>query len=326
MRFYITGECGFIARNLKIVLEQRGHEVASSDDELMIKIGQENCVYRNSSLAWSKFFDMKNVDVVIHNAAVVGTDVVALQPSEATLTNVQGTKNIVDACSTLGIPVCFLGTSVIYRTECYQDVEIDETSEVLPKTYYGVLKHAGDQIISTAKIDASIVRPLFAYGGVGDMNSLIAKTLFASWKKRNNLSIFLDPNKIKDYIHVLDFCDAVAIVCEQKIWNEDLIVSAQDPRPISAVVECLREYCDPAWPLEKFLTWLPETDYLGNHRLSSAKFRKLTNWTPKQTLEQGIASAAQDIQREMSSINSDYDPLKYLDKAALLGLDLKQNF
>ena len=340
MKFFITGERGFIARNLRTVLTARGHDVFSSQNNpatsRMAKVHldpnlplgeREPCIHKNSAGDWAKLFELEQIEVVIHNAAVVGTDVVALHPTEAVLSNVQGTHHIVKACEIAKVPVCYMGTSVVYRVERYQDTEIDESSEILPKTFYGVLKNASDQIVSTSRTDASIVRPLFAYGGVGDMNSLIAKMLFSSWDKREKLPMFLDPGKIKDYIHVVDFCEAVALVCERKLWNEDLIVSAQSPMSIRDVVEVVRKHCNPDWPLEKFLTWHPEMDYSGNHRLSSSKFRALTGWSPRISLERGVELAAWDIRGDVLSLDrSDYDPMKNLTRAEARGLNLKEHF
>ena len=89
MKVLVTGESGFIAENLIRVLKKRGHSPVLINDSNVsrIKTG-EVCVHRNNYEQWA--FHLKNlqVDLVVHNAAVVGTDVVALNPTEATLTNV----------------------------------------------------------------------------------------------------------------------------------------------------------------------------------------------------------------------------------------------
>ena len=99
MRIFVTGEKGFIGKNLINRMSTRHCPV---DDDLVdygnyfirFTDKREPCVHGNSIQAWQTFFKSENVDVVIHNAAVVGTDVVALNAQESTLTNVQGTYNI----------------------------------------------------------------------------------------------------------------------------------------------------------------------------------------------------------------------------------------
>ena len=75
--------------------------------------------------------------------------------------------------------------------------------------------------------------------------------------------------------------------------------------------------------LESIISWLPETDYLGNHILSSEKFRNATGWSPKITLDDGIQNSW------MTLINSplkDYNPLKYLNDAKEKQVDLTEYY
>ena len=85
----------------------------------------EPCIHSNDIQSWQNFFQVNEIDVVIHNAAKVGTDVVALNAEESTLTNVQGTYNICRAAKSLDIPVCYMGTTVIYDTPKYQNDAIE---------------------------------------------------------------------------------------------------------------------------------------------------------------------------------------------------------
>ena len=321
MKVLVTGESGFIAENLIRVLKKRGHTpIVIHDSNLSrIKTG-EVCVHRNSHEQWA--FHLKNlgVDLVVHNAAVVGTDVVALNPTEATLTNISGTYNIVRACNEVNIPVCYLGTTVIYDTAKYQEEEITEESVLNPTTFYGIQKLAGEQIIRTHSKHWLVMRPLFAFGGVGDMNSLIAKSVYAKKNNRDFIDMFLDPDKIKDYLYVDDFCEAVSIGCEKGLFGNDYNVAAETPYKVHDIIRMLESELDQ--DLSSVIKWHAETDYLGNHRLSCRKFRSDTGWKPKHDLNAGIKKAVEDI----ASDESEYDPLVHLDEAKSLGLDLTQFF
>ena len=135
MRVVITGEKGFIASNLLKSLNKYNIELM----KLNLKSGKisypgktnsndEMCVYRNTIRDWTLLFETLKIDMVIHNAAVVGTDVVALDPNKATLTNVAGTYNIIMAANAADIPIIYLGTTVMYNTQMYQDGLIYENS------------------------------------------------------------------------------------------------------------------------------------------------------------------------------------------------------
>ena len=203
MRVMITGEEGFIAKNLPASFEALGHEFVSllNNKSLTCLDTGEPCVYRNTEDQWAEELSKNEVDLIVHNAAVVGTDVVALNSSESTQSNVTGTYNICRAARKLNIPVCYIGTTVIYDTAAYQRNVIHETSVRYPRTLYGIQKRASEDIVMSVCKDYNIVRPLFAYGGVGDMNSLISKTFYAATKGVEEIDMFLDPSKIKDYMH-----------------------------------------------------------------------------------------------------------------------------
>lgn len=321
MRILVTGESGFIAENLIKTLTRRGHTPVLIHDANVsrIKTG-EVCVHRNTHDVWAHHLKNLGVDLVVHNAAVVGTDVVALNPNEATLSNVAGTYNIVRACNSANIPVCYLGTTVIYDTAKYQEEEITEESGLNPTTLYGVQKLAGEQIVKTHAKHWIVMRPLFAYGGVGDMNSLIAKTVFAKKNDRVLIDMFLDPSKIKDYLYVNDFCDAVSIGCEKGLFGNDYNIAAETPYKTSDIIRKVESHLK--MDLSSVVKWHPDTDYLGNHRLSSKKFRADSGWSPSHDLDEGIKKSIEDI----VSDGSGYDPLVHLDSARELGVDLTQFF
>jgi dTDP-glucose 4,6-dehydratase len=318
MRIFITGEDGFIAKNLPKSLEKFGSESVSLGEDMNVR-GTEVCVYNNSVEAWAEALKSKGVDLIIHNAAVVGTDVVAMDPGESTLSNVTGTHTICRAAKRLGIPVCYIGTTVVYDTPKYQDTWITEESAKCPRTLYGIQKLAAENIVTTHCDRWLVIRPLFAYGGVGDMNSLIAKTFYSFIKNKNRkIDMFLDPTKYKDYMHVEDFCDAVSIACHGDTWNDDFNVSAETPLETGAIIELMSDIVGS--DLAGCVNWHTNTDYLGNHRLSSKKFRTSYDWNPSFSLSSGIRTAWESIQKG----NDSYNPLKYLDQAKENNIDLTE--
>lgn len=321
MRVFITGEAGFIGRNLPASFRKLGHSVVSGiGSDLKSTEKCEPCVHRNTRSQWTTFFKEKLIDLVVHNAAVVGTDVVALNQEESTLTNVAGTHNICQAAKDANIPVCYMGTSVIYDTPSYQDSAITECSIISPSTFYGAQKLSGEFVVKSTVKDWLIMRPLFAYGGVGDMNSLIAKTFYAHKNKKGSLDMFLDPYKYKDYMHVEDFCDAVALACDKGLWGNDFNVSAEEPIQTLDIIEKMSQVCGS--DLGYILKWHPETDYLGNHVLSSKKFRGVTGWSPNYTFDKGIVKSW----RSILSAGASYNPLSHLEEAESKSVNLKEFF
>ena len=319
MRIFITGEKGFIGSNIveRIKLFDDIEFVSGENTTMIYHKDCEPCVYRNDIEDWKAFFARNRVDVVIHNAATVGTDVVALDSNRSTLTNVAGTYNISRAAKQLDIPVCYMGTTVIYDTKNYQNEQIEERSDRGPHTLYGCQKLCAEDVIKSQTGKWMIVRPLFAYGGIGDMNSLIAKSIYGAINGKTQIDMFLDPTKIKDYMHVNDYCDAVLTAISQGLWYQDWNVAAETPLMTGEIIDLIQEVTH--LNLTDVVRWHPKTDYLGNHMLTSWKFRKVSGWSPKIDLETGIRMSFESIMKSKG-----YNPLKFLEEAKARNIDLTE--
>ena len=325
MRIFITGEKGFIGTNLNARGILHNVTIINKDNTKYDNYftarteKHEPCVHGNSISEWENFFTSEKIDVVIHNAAVVGTDVVALNSKESTLTNVEGTYTICRAARKLNIPVCYMGTTVIYNTKNYQNEQIEERSDRGPHTLYGCQKLCAEDIIKSQSSKWMIVRPLFAYGGIGDMNSLIAKSIYGALNNKKQIDMFLDPTKIKDYMHVNDYCDAVLTAITQNLWYQDWNVAAETPLMTGEIIDLIQEVTN--LNLTDVVKWHPNTDYLGNHMLSSWKFRNVSGWSPKIDIATGIRMSFDSIM-----ISEGYNPLKYLEQAKERNIDLTEYY
>ncbi len=326
MRIAITGEKGFIAKNLAIEINKQGHEFVSLDnseyanDYMIYTENNEVCVYSNSIDEWVDLFDNLDLDVIVHNAAVVGTDVVALNSVEAINTNVLGTKIITEAANISGLLNVYFGTTVIYDTYAYQESDITENSTVFPRTDYAIQKYAGEMIVRNNAKEWIVARPLFAYGGEGDMNSLIAKSLFGVKNNIENIDMFLNPEKIKDYMHVEDFCANVLSLISSNVRNEDFNITANNPFSTLEIISMIEEASGSS--LENVIKWHPETDYLGNHRLTNKKFVDFMKFSQTRTLKEGIMQSWESIK----DASENYNPLVHLNQAKSLDIDLNQVF
>jgi nucleoside-diphosphate-sugar epimerase len=326
MRIGITGEKGFIATNLSKEIIKQGHEFISIDRSeyattmMLYTDSNEVCVYSNSAESWTNLFKSLKLDCIVHNAAVVGTDVVALNPEHSMNTNILGTQTILEAANNCNMLIVYTGTTVIYDTYKYQETDILENSEIFPRTNYAIQKYAGEMFIRNNAKEWLVTRPLFAYGGEGDMNSLIAKSLYGIKNGIENIDMFLNPEKIKDYMHVEDFCHSVVRLIDSEVRNEDFNITACNPYNTLEIVNMIEEVTGHS--LENIVKWHPETDYLGNHRLSNKKFVDFMKYSKAKTLKEGIRQSWESIK----SSDEKYNPLKYLDQASKEGVDLKQFF
>ena len=311
---YITGENGFIARNLILQLEKNAnYEVINNKTNNLLNYKRGEIDFVNNDYDKLKQFLIdNNTDIIVHSGAIVGTDVCALYPKETILNNVFGTYNISHIAKELNIPVVYLGTTVIYDTslEEVQNGYITENSIINPITLYGITKYEGEIIVKNLLDNYVILRPLFCYGGVRDMNSLMAKTIYADIvNRKDTFKIFLDKQYYKDYMHVNDFVNAIILAIDCELWtkNTDYNISLMEPKNTREIYETILDVTNIT---KDRVEWMPKTDYLKNHRIDNKKFREDTNWQPKISLIEGIKIQYESIRK---NINEDYNPLKHLD-------------
>jgi nucleoside-diphosphate-sugar epimerase len=151
------------------------------------------------------------------------------------------------------------------------------------------------------------------------MNSLIAKSIYGALNGKTKIDMFLDPFNIKDYMHVNDYCDGVLTAVSKEMWQDDWNLAAETPLMTGAIVQKIQEVTN--LKLDDVITWHPLTDYLGNHRLTSSKFRNASEWKPQITLEQGIKMSYDSILK-----SKDYNPLMYLEEAKNKNIDLTEYY
>jgi nucleoside-diphosphate-sugar epimerase len=333
-RAFLTGENGFIAKNLVRVAGDRIKFINDprSDYKPVGWVINRHYLNNKGEVDFSEnreelleFLKEMKCNLIIHNGAIVGTDVCGLHPKEAVINNVYGTFNIAMIAKKLKIPVVYLGTTVIYDTQKIQEDWIVENSPIFPRTLYASTKYEGELIIRAYCRESKycILRPLFCYGGEGDMNSLIAKSVHNHFYRQKPFKIFLNPEKYKDYMHVDDFCEAIIIAATTPyIMNfcTDFNISVDDAIRTYEVADNLRK----AGINTDFIKWVPETDYLGNHRVSNRKFRiaARNTWSAKIPLISGIEKTIDEI----VNMKSYYNPFEHLDEIEKKGIDIETHY
>lgn len=100
-------------------------------------------------------------DLVIDTHSITAVDYCELYPEEAWLVNVEGTKNIAEACKTFGSKLVFLSSDYIFdgRKGSYS-----EKDKPKPLNYYGRTKLIGEKIIEALDVNHIIVRTAVLYG------------------------------------------------------------------------------------------------------------------------------------------------------------------
>jgi dTDP-4-dehydrorhamnose reductase len=128
-----------------------------------------------------EIFDEVNPEVVIDTAAIHNVDYCETHKDEAWKVNVEGTRNVADACKKQNARMIFVSTDYVFDGNKGLYTEEDSTN---PISYYGVTKLEGERAVAEALNNYAIARPSVIYGYVptDQRESSSGKPLnFAMW-------------------------------------------------------------------------------------------------------------------------------------------------
>ncbi len=314
-KILVTGADGFIGSHLTEALLDRGYEVKAF-------------VYYNSFNSWGwldsltperlkqiEIFSgdirdpngvrtaMDGVDMVFHLAALIAIPFSYHSPDSYVDTNIKGTLNVLQAARTLNLDrIVITSTSEVYGTAQY--VPIDEKHPFQGQSPYSATKIGADRLAESFYrsfgLPISIARPFNTFGPRQSARAVIPTiiTQLLAGKKEielGSLTPTRDFNYVKDtvsgFIAIAESENTVGqeinIATQQEISIGDLakeIISQINPK--------VRIVCD-----EQRIR--PENSEVNRLLGSNEKIKRLTNWSPKYTFEQGIAETIDWIRNNM---------------------------
>ncbi|SJZ84513.1 dTDP-4-dehydrorhamnose reductase [Anaerorhabdus furcosa] len=156
MKILITGSNGLLATDISECLKSTKHEIFA--------LAKSEFDITNKDSIQDKANSIKP-DIIIHCAAYTKVDQSELEKEKAYRINVEGTKNIVDICLLLNIPLIFFSTDYVFDGSGNKPwKENDSTS---PCNYYGYTKLLAEQIIQSELKKYFILRISWLFGNNG---------------------------------------------------------------------------------------------------------------------------------------------------------------
>lgn len=214
MKILVTGGAGYIGCILVPMLLKEGYSVTVLDNLMY----NQSVLLEYFKLPEFEFIKgdvrkqsdvrnaMKNIDMVIHLAALVGYPICDNHPETAKQVNYEGVINVNDERE--GIPLIFSSTGSVYGDSpdlCTED------SKTEPLSLYSKTKlWAENKIVDThTKGDYIIFRPATAFGISPRMrlDILINDFTYTTYTKKN-LTVY-QPEARRTFIHVHDFARAL---------------------------------------------------------------------------------------------------------------------
>jgi len=107
------------------------------------------------------FINEVKPQIVVHAASIGNVDYCETHKEEAYKVNVEGTKNVLDACLNEGAKIVFASSNAIYDGT---NPPYDEKSKVNPLDVYGKTKVEGEELIKKSNAPYVILRLMTMYG------------------------------------------------------------------------------------------------------------------------------------------------------------------
>jgi nucleoside-diphosphate-sugar epimerase len=226
MRVCITGGLGYLGSKLTEKLVNKGYDVSIIDTQLYgvflkndmlnkVKLIKEDLLsFRNGDIQNA----IKESDVVIHLAGIVGDPACDLFKGKSIDINVNGTKNVIKLCEKFNKKLIFASTCSVYGA-CDKNSILTEKSKILPLSIYALSKYTCEGEIKRSKLkNYTIFRMGTLYGLSPRMrfdlviNTFIGKAIFGG-----NIEIF-GGDQYRPFLHLDDACNFYLRAIEKDIF------------------------------------------------------------------------------------------------------------
>lgn len=321
MKVLVTGADGFIGSHLTESLLEAGYDVKAF-------------VYYNSFNSWGwldalskhllneiEVFSgdirdpngvqeaMKDVDAVIHLAALIAIPFSYHSPDSYVDTNIKGTLNVLQAARRVNTHrVLVTSTSEVYGTAKY--VPIDENHPYQGQSPYSATKIGADRMAESFyrsfDLPITIVRPFNTYGPRQSARAVIPTiiTQLLSGKeevKLGSLTPTRDFNYVKDTVNGF-----LAILKEEQTVGEEINIATQQEVSIGELAQELINQINPEARIvcdEDRLR--PELSEVNRLLGSNEKIQRLTGWKPTHSLQEGLAETIAFFKENLHKYKTD---------------------
>ncbi len=300
MKILVTGGAGFIGSNLVDALVGLGYDVVVVDNlstGLKKNLNPKARFYEIDIRAkkLSEVFEREKPDIVDHHAAQIDVRKSGEDPIADAEANILGSLNVITNCLRFGVKkVVYASTGgAIYGDPQY--LPADENHPINPISQYGVSKHTVEHYLHLYSVVNGLNYVILRYSNVyGQRQNPYGEAgvvaIFAiQMLTGKQPTIFGPGDKTRDYTHVSDIVAANIIALEHRgnaICNIGTGIETSDQEIFDTLAGVLGYKGKPIYaPVRKGEVY--------RIALNCGKARKELGWSPKLSLREGIAQAAE---------------------------------
>jgi dTDP-glucose 4,6-dehydratase len=231
-KILITGGCGFIGSNLVEYFLGKNFKVVVLDKYNFTNNWGwlENNKHKNLEVKLGDIRDfdfvnksVKDVDSVVHLAALIGIPYSYVSPLAYIQTNIIGTYNILESCVSNKIKnVIITSTSEVYGSSKYEPM--DENHPTFSQSPYAATKKSADELglsyYNSFNLPIKIIRPFNTYGPRQSPRAIIPNITYQLLNKKIKKVKIGNLTPKRDYTYVLDLCEAFFKIHNSKKFGE----------------------------------------------------------------------------------------------------------
>lgn len=310
----VTGADGFIGSHLSEYLVKQGYKVRAFVfynsfnsygwlDALPVSILKEIEVFSGDIRDPNGVrLAMKDIDVAYHLAALIAIPYSYHSPDSYVDTNIKGTLNVLQAARQLNTQkVLVTSTSEVYGTAQY--VPIDEKHPLQGQSPYSATKIGADRLAEafyrSFNLPICIVRPFNTYGPRQSARAVIPTIITQLLNGETQIKLG-DTTPTRDLLFVTDTVRGFEAIAQSgNTIGEEINLSTQTEISIGDLANLLIRLINPnASILQEQERFRPDKSEVKRLLGSNEKVKKLTNWQPLYSLEQGLIETIEWFKEE----------------------------
>jgi nucleoside-diphosphate-sugar epimerase len=231
----------------------------------------------------------RNIDNVVHFAAITDATSSFERKDEVEEVNYLGTKRVVEACMAEGCKLIFPSTTSVYGTQKELVDEDCEKSELQPQSPYAETKLKSEEFISRmvskGKVEASIIRLGTIFGTSKGMRFHTAINKFC-WQAvlGQPLTVWKTAlNQKRPYLGISDAINAIKFFINRDIFQGDIFNVVSSNYTVQEVIDSIQKH------VEEVEVNLVETQIMNqlSYEVSTKRIESL-GFNFQDDLEQGI--------------------------------------
>jgi dTDP-glucose 4,6-dehydratase len=300
MHILVTGGCGFIGSNfVRYMLSRYSHTITNLDNLTYagnlenLKGVEKDPRYRFIKGDIAEAADIEKafageVDIVVNFAAESHVDRSILDPDAFIRTNISGTYLLLEIARKRGVKKFMqVSTDEVYGS--LSEGKFREDTPLAPNSPYSASKASADLLAmayyKTFKTPVTITRCSNNYGPYQFPEKLIP-LLITNALGDLELPIYGDGLNVRDWIHVEDHCEAIAMVLEKGEAGNVYNVGSENERTNIEIVKLILDILAKPHSLIKYVKDRPGHD--RRYAIDNSKIRSSLGFQPSKDFKKGM--------------------------------------